>query len=172
MQVDPFAGFVALPESLNHYPYALNNPQSLIDPDAELPTIADLIGGAIVGGTAGVIFGAASGSSGGITGAILGGALGGATGVFTGAIGAAITNLTGAGVAGAFTGELVGNFIGELLSPSPLGKGVLPVIQNAPPFDQKIQNPRPPKLRRPVPELKQLGRPNEPTTPLICPIPG
>jgi RHS repeat-associated protein len=172
LQQDPFAGFVRTPESLNRYPYALNNPQSFVDPDAELPTLADLIGGAIVGGGAGIISGAASGSKGGLTGAILGGALGGATGIFTGTIGAAVTNVTGGGVAGAVTGELVGNFIGELLSPSPLGRGNIPVIRNAPPFDQKIRGPRPPRLRKPIPELKQLKPTLEPSELQMCPIPG
>jgi hypothetical protein len=146
---DPFPGFRTLPQSLNGYPYALNNPQLLSDSDGKFPGPTGVVGGAIVGGITGGVGGYLSG---GVTGALAGGVAGAVTGALSGAV----TGALGGGVIGGIAGETVGGIVGEMLDPS----GTVhrdetyfpPVIKNPPvpserprppdPFrDQKIQNP-------------------------------
>ena len=111
---DPFPGFQLMPESLNRYPYALNNPQSLVDPDGEFPGLPGLIGGAIGGAIGGGILGAYDGGvTGAIEGAVIGSLVGAAVGLFTDPI-------TGSQV-GTVAGGIIEGIIGDLLNPKPLG---------------------------------------------------
>lgn len=56
MQQDPFEGFKFLPQTLNKYPYVLNNPLVFDDPDGRHPIIAGLV----VLGTGYIVYSAVS----------------------------------------------------------------------------------------------------------------
>jgi RHS repeat-associated protein len=135
ISLDPFPGFRTLPHSLNGYPYVLNNPQSLIDSDGQLPDPATFTGGAIIGGIAS---GIQTSLDGGSPGAI----------IYSTAIGAIVGGLTAPWL-GPIASGLVGDPIGQMLDPSRSGNGDIPVISNVPtrpipadPFaDQKIGPP-------------------------------
>lgn len=115
---DPFPGFRTLPDSLDGYSYVLNNPQSLTDSDGQFPDPLTGPGGAIVGGIAG-----------GLSAYLTGGSLGDIA--YSTAIGAVVGGLTTSGL-GAIAGTLVGGPVGEVLDPSRLGNGEIPVITNVP----------------------------------------
>lgn len=122
LQEDFVGGFVMVPQSLNTYPYTLNNPLSHIDSDGLFPEPASVVGGLIVGGVSGAILGYAEGGmlglvSGGVVGAVVGGAVGFFTEPLSGGAAGSI-----AGAAAGFAANLAGNFIEELLGPSSLGR--------------------------------------------------
>jgi RHS repeat-associated protein len=143
---DPFPGFRTLPQSLNGYPYALNSPQILSDPDGQFPGPVGFVGGGIAGGIGGIVTG---GISGGLPGAIAGGI----SGTISGAITGAILGPWAGGWVGTFTGGIIGGVIDDMLNPEGSvtrdERYFPPVIKNPPvpptapdPFgDQKIGNP-------------------------------
>ncbi len=177
LQEDSFGGFAAVPQSLNTYPYTLNNPLSYIDTNGLFPEPASVAGGLIVGGASGAIMGYVDGGIlGAVSGAVVGAVVGGAVAFVT-------EPLSGAGIAGAagaFAGHLVGSFIEDLLGPGTLGKSELPVIQNSPPKRPSLRKlppelrqlrPRVPRETKPPPVLRQLGSQTDPREQLICPVP-
>jgi RHS repeat-associated protein len=157
IQEDAAPGVGTLPQSLNRYAYAFDNPQSLVDHDGRFPGAAGPIGGLIAGGIAGGISGAIEGGiSGGSSGAIAGGFFGALGGAAAGFVAGFSQNLQLSTNTGAVVGNLIGGALGELFNPSTLGRGPgdAEEVIKPPPSKAEPEFRRPPD-EKPEPEFRR-----------------
>jgi len=158
---DPFPGYLAIPQSLNQYPYTWNNSINYVDPDGMF-AIGAIIGGgigavsgasgaiaqggdvidvavsAIIGGVAGAAMGLVDPTEGVATTMVIAGAVGGATNAAGQIITQAINGvdpdcikINGGAVIGSVIGSAVGGGMGNVATNMAINIGATPAISTA-----------------------------------------
>ncbi len=85
LQEDPVSGIMRNPQTINKYPYVLNNPTNLADPNGQIPPqVALAISGAALGGISGAFGAIAQGGT--VTQVVQAALLGAAVGAVAGAL--------------------------------------------------------------------------------------